>query len=194
MSIVKKVRSVEKVFQVLEHEILYFQSKTSISCIENCHLCCTKSEIQANPLEFLPLAYHLYKNNQAQSFLEMLENNSNPSICILFNPFNTEGACTYYNYRGLICRLFGFSANLDKHEYKTLVTCKTIKSQKVQEFKNALQLLNNGLKVPMVSKYYMKLYTIDLKLSASYYPINEAIIQAIETVLFYFSYRGKKAS
>ncbi len=188
------MRAVEKVYYSLEKQIAVFQQKSNFRCIENCHFCCTKHDIQANPLEFLPLAYYLYKNNQAYVFLEKLEQNLNQSVCALFNPFNTNGACSFYNHRGLICRLFGFSAMLDKSENKNLITCKILKTQKNTAFKNAQQLIKNGIDVPLSSKYYLKLYAIDLKLSAQYYSINEAIKQAIEIVLFYFSYRDKKVS
>lgn len=194
MSIIKKVRAVEKVFQELEKESVNFYSKSTLTCIENCHSCCTKADMQANPLEFLPLAYHLYQNQQAFAFLVKLEQIQNQQVCVLFNPFNTEGSCSLYKYRGLVCRLFGSSANMDKNEYRTLITCKTIKNQKSGEFKRTQQLINQDLKVPLASRFYMKLYAIDLRLSATYYPVNEAIKNAIETILFHFSLRNKRAS
>ena len=193
MSIIKKVRAVEKVFQALEKETSEFQIKSGLKCNENCHLCCTKKDIQANSLEFLPLAYHLYITNQAYTFLEKLEQTTLESICILYNPFNEEGACSYYPYRGLICRLFGFSANLDKNGLKNLITCKTLKTEKKSVYALVQSQMNYNLNVPLASSYYMKLYSIDLKLSSTYYPINEAIQKAIETVLFYFSFRNKRA-
>jgi len=193
MSLIKKVRAVENIYQSLEKEIARFQQNSNFKCIENCHACCTKKDIEANPLEFLPLAYHLYKNQQAYTFLESLEQRSEDPVCALFNPFHTQGACSLYQYRGLICRLFGFSAAIDKNEKKNLITCKLLKTQKISEYKNAQLLINKGFPVPHTSKYYMKLYAIDLKLSSQYYPVNKAIEHAIETVLFYFSFRDKKA-
>ena len=194
MTLLRKVRAVEKVFQTLEKEIGEFQLSSNLKCKENCNLCCNKKDIQANPLEFLPLAYHLYISNQAYTFLEKLEDNNHNSICLLYNPFNKEGACSFYNYRSLVCRLFGYSAIIDKNENKTLVTCKIIKTEQKSQYEQVQENINKNLKVPMISKYYMKLYSIDLKLATSYYPINEALKKAIETVLFYFSFRHKKAS
>ena len=193
MSIIKKVRAVEKVFHTLDKEIAEFQTKSELTCVSNCNLCCNKPDIYANQLEFIPLAYYLYKTNQAYSFLDKLEQDDHNSICILNNPFNPEGSCTYYHYRGLICRLFGFSASLDKNGNKVLITCKTIKNQMSNEFNRAQLDINKTLKVPLTSKYYTNLYNIDLRLSTNYYPINEAIKKAVETVLFYFSFRDKRA-
>lgn len=193
MSLIKKVRAVEKIYQALEKETVRFQQKSNFKCIENCHVCCIKNNIEASPLEFLPLAYHLYKTQQAYTFLENLEQHSIDSICALFNPFNPEGACTQYMYRGLICRLFGFSAMNDKNEFKNLVTCKVLKAQRATDYKNAQGLINQGLAVPLTNKYYMKLYSVDFKLASQNYPVNKAIQQAIEAVLFYFSFSDKKA-
>jgi hypothetical protein len=193
MSISKKVRAVEKVFHTLDKEIADFQKISKLKCAGNCNLCCNKTDIYANLLEFMPLAYHLYQNHQAYDLLEKLENNQHNSVCILNNPFNEDGACTYYYYRGLICRLFGFSASIDKYGNKVLITCKTTKIQQAQEYQNTLIQINKSLKVPLTSNYYAKLYAIDLKLSSSYYPINEAIQKALETVLFYFSFTNKRA-
>ena len=194
MSIIKKVRAVEKIFHTLEKEIAEFKSESGLKCHENCSLCCNKSNIQANSLEFLPLAYYLYKTNQAFSVLEKLEEEKVSSLCMLYNPFNKEGACTNYDYRGLVRRLFGFSATLDKNENKTLVSCRIIKTDQKTIFQQTQVNINKNLHVPLISKYYMKLYAIDLKLASSYYPINEAIKKAIETVLFHFSFRHKRAS
>lgn len=193
MSVLKKVRAVEKVFQTLENEITNFKLKSNLTCIENCHLCCAKSDIQANILEFLPLAYHLYQTHQAYEFLEKLEQNQHQSICALYNPFNKDGACMFYPYRGLICRLFGNSAMMIHENKKDLICCKLLKTQKSVEYKKTEFLINHGLKVPLTSDYYMRLYAIDLKLSTQYFSINDALKNAIETILFDFRFNHKTA-
>jgi len=194
MSVIKKLKAVESLYNKLDNEISRFQQKTEYSCFNNCHICCLKSNIEANPLEFLPLAYYLYKTNQAYAFVEKIENNVNQSLCILFNPFNADGACDFYKYRGLICRLFGFSAKINQYNVKTLITCKRIKDEKSEEFKTVERLIQNKINLPVANHYYLKLNTIDFKLSTKYLPINDAIKQAIEIILFHFSFRNKKAS
>lgn len=193
MSLIKQVRSVESVFKSIEREVNTFQKSTNLKCIPGCHHCCTNSNIEATPLEFLPLAFYLHKTHQSDSFLEKLNDYHNQEVCLLFNPFNSAGACSFYPYRGLICRLFGFSAMIDKHDTKKIITCKSIKSQQQEAFLKAERLINSGWNVPLSGKYYMKLYAIDLKLSSNYYPINQAIQKALEMVLFHFSYTNRRA-
>ena len=49
--------------------------------------------------------------------------------------------------------------------------------------------IDNGLPVPVMNQFYMQLHGIDFELTRDFYPINEAIKKAIETVLQYYAYR-----
>ncbi|PLX12658.1 MAG: hypothetical protein C0597_12835 [Marinilabiliales bacterium] len=194
MSLIKKIKAVELLYNNLDKEISRFKQNSSLKCFDNCYHCCLKKNIEVMPIEFLPFAYHLYRTNQAYSFIEKLEQNTNDQVCILFNPFNSAGACESYAYRGLICRLFGFSAMINQKNEKSLITCKLIKTEKRTEYESIQLKINQGMSLPKSSDYYLKLNSIDLTLSHSYTNINEAIKLAIETVLFYFSFRNKKIS
>ncbi len=194
MSIVRKVRAVERLFGRLDAEIQSFQSCTGLHCISGCGKCCTKADIEATPLEFLPLAFHWFINHQAEAMLEQLENDPSP-ICTLYAPLssdlhlNGQGSCVNYPYRGLICRLFGYGASRDKFGELKLVTCKLIKEQQVESYEKAMALLNQKEYVPVFTDYYKKLMQIDFKLANQYLPVNEAISLALETVLSYYAYR-----
>ena len=147
-------------------------------------------------LEFLPLAYQLYKEKKAFEVLEMLQQNES-AYCLILQPLlgqNDKGYCGSYQYRGLICRLFGFSARRDKYGNKNMVTCKTIKENQVTRYEEATIKIGLGqLDVPMMGNYSMMLNAIDFQLASRYYPINVAIKMAIENVLSYYSYRSKRA-
>jgi hypothetical protein len=52
--------------------------------------------------------------------------------------------------------------------------------------------INNGMKIPLMRDYYLKLYSIDNNLSMKHYPINTAIKKAVEYVATYYIYRTKK--
>lgn len=196
MSIYKKVREVEKVFNTLNQHIALFQKESNLSCLASCGKCCSKPDIEASVLEFLPLAYHLYKEKKAFEVLEILQKHDS-GYCIILQPFlgqEDSGFCANYKYRGLICRLFGFSARRDKYGSKNLVTCKTIKENQNSEYNAASDKISRGeMDVPMMSNYSMMLNAIDFQLASRYYPINTAIKMAIENVLSYYSYRSKWA-
>ncbi|MEJ0055716.1 MAG: hypothetical protein WDN75_08745 [Bacteroidota bacterium] len=70
-----------------------------------------------------------------------------------------------------------------------LVTCSIIKTEQYVAYNEAEKKIETGGEVPVMSDYYMQLHGIDYQLTKDFYPINEAIRKAIETVLHYYAYR-----
>ncbi|MBL7871501.1 MAG: YkgJ family cysteine cluster protein [Cyclobacteriaceae bacterium] len=190
MRIEATVAAVNLVFENLDKQIATFQGATSLHCNVGCGKCCFKPDIEATVLEFLPFALHLYKENQAIQWLDQLDSIQSPT-CLLLNPMPTgSGLCTEYPYRGLICRLFGYSARTTKYAKKELVTCSIIKNEQTEAYTKAIVKIEAGLDVPTMNQYYMQLQSIDYNLTAKFYPINEAIKRAIETVMQYYLYEN----
>ena len=195
MSIVRKVRAVEKLYGELQQAISTFQSNTGLQCVSGCGLCCQKPDIEATILEFLPFAYHLYIHGKAYEWLDKMEHHQDDHICTLFAPLHVDvqkGMCSQYLYRGMICRLFGFSASMNKYGQPVLATCKMIKTAQADHYEKAQQAVSEGMQIPIMRHYYSRLCAIDHRLTEKFYPINQAILFAIETVLAYYDYRGKK--
>ena len=191
MSIESKVSRVEHLFDRLDREISQFQSQAHLHCVIGCGKCCTKPDMEASPLEFLPWAFDLFINGQAEKVLSELNDSSN-SICYLYQPLSLidtqSGRCGNYRYRGLICRLFGYAATNDKYSKLRLIACKIIKENHLS-FKSVEEVINRGLYVPVFTDYYMNLSQIDFRLGNTILPINKALKGAIEEVLHYFTYR-----
>jgi uncharacterized protein len=192
MSIESKVRAVEQLFERLENEISYFQTKSQLYCISGCGKCCTTPDIDASPLEFLPWAFHLFLNGKAESMLEELHNDKS-LVCHLYRPLivleSNNGRCSDYKYRGLICRLFGYASSRDKYGELRLATCKIIKDSQQDNYNNTVEAITKGLYVPIFTDYYMNLSQIDFTLGTRILPINQALKIAIEEVLQYYAYR-----
>lgn len=188
-SLEEKIKSVEIVFERLDHEISKFQSETTLHCKLGCGKCCFKPDIEATILEFLPFAFHLYQSNQAEEWLGRLAA-TDAEICLILNPVQSgTGLCSQYAYRGLICRLFGYSARTNKYGKRELVTCQIIKTEQAVAFSEAEKKIEVGLEVPVMNEFYMQLASIDFDLSRDFYPINMAIKKAIEEVVHYYAYR-----
>lgn len=180
-------------FDSLAKDIKNFQEATDLECISNCGLCCNKPDIYSTPLEFLPLAYHLHKEGKAMEWYVKLKENKS-SLCPMFKPLllhNEKGYCSAYKYRGLICRLFGFSATKDKYGNTYFSTCKSIKNDQQEKYQKALNYIKSGGKVAIMHDYYFRLSSIDADMNMRFYPVNEAILKSIEIVLGYYSYRKK---
>ncbi|WP_107040307.1 YkgJ family cysteine cluster protein [Brumimicrobium mesophilum] len=190
MSIERKVKLVEKLFCDLELESVQFKKESGLRCVSGCGNCCTHPNLDASPLEFLPWAFHLFLNGEAENTLVEL-NQTNSKTCHIYKSLTVlgKGRCSAYKYRGLICRLFGFGATRDKFGQLRLATCKTIKEGQTENYGKTVKSITNGMFVPVFADYYMKLSQIDHHMGNTILPVNKALKIALEEVLQYYYYR-----
>lgn len=186
-----KVRAVRRLYVKLDREIAAFQRDTSLHCLSGCGECCKKPDIEATPLEFLPFALAVYDEGRAADMLAELRGQG--PVCALFRPHITRfgGLCQSYPDRGLICRLFGFTARRDKEGRPELVTCRLIKTEQAPQYEEAVRQIARGKRVPVMGNYYSLLRSIDPEM-CDFFPINEAISRALETVMAYYAYRRRR--
>jgi len=182
-----KIRKVERVFIQLDKETEKFGKQSNLKCLTNCNLCCLKKDLEANVLEFLPLANYLVKNNLHEAALDLLD--TNPEHCISLAKSQVPGqtaGCSMYDHRGLICRLFGFSGIIDRNKRLAVYTCSHMKNEYPQELINTTERINSGMEIPMVTDFYYQIYFIDSHMANDYNPINVSIRKAIEKVAYYY--------
>ncbi|MGE5343205.1 MAG: YkgJ family cysteine cluster protein [Candidatus Omnitrophota bacterium] len=191
MPIESIANEVKMVFEDIDRDTAQFIHQTGMQCIDGCCHCCMRPDIEASPIEFLPLAFHLYSEGKAETFIEYLQNMGDPSFCPLlsYDAIEKKGLCKVYEYRPLICRLFGFSAMMDKNDQPALVTCEPIKTKQADIYRHATDRIREGLNVPVMKNYYFRLMGIHMNLALNRYPIQTAARMAIEEVLFYYLYR-----
>ena len=193
MYLSQKVQAIEEVFTLLDQEMSKFQGWSGLACKIGCGKCCNKADIEATVIEFIPFAHYLFLLNQSDAWLERLAAHES-KFCLLFEPSRGgSGACTQYPFRGLICRLFGFSARTNKYAQREFVSCQTIKTEQITAFTETSRKVQQGEFVPVMNHYYMRLHAIDRDLARDFYPINEAIKRAIETVLHYYAYKNPES-
>lgn len=191
MELEEKVRAVEEVFEKLDREIASFQSWSGLHCAWGCGKCCYKADIEATVLEFLPFAHYLYQQDLAYTWFEKLQADDS-SLCLILNPTQAgAGLCSEYKHRGLICRLFGYSARTNKYGKRELVTCQIIKTEQAGNYQQAAAKIEEDEgELPVMSHYYMQLHAIDFELARDFFPINQAMKRAIEVILHYYAYRS----
>jgi len=192
MNITQTVAQVEAVFHDLDIQIRSFQQASSLHCPSECGKCCFKPDIEATVLEFLPFAHFLYQNDLAWPWYDRLCEDKTGLCPILASAPAGAGWCTQYAHRGLICRLFGYSARLSKYGRKEMVTCTVIKTGQAAAYRAAVQRTEAGQPIPVMSDFYMRLHAIDADLSREFFPIREAIRRALETVLHHYAYRSSR--
>jgi Fe-S-cluster containining protein len=188
MQLTAKISAVIRLYRSLDRHQNTFRDKSGLVCTAGCGKCCMKPDINATILEFLPAARLMYMSGVYEDILADLEDRSDNKICIFFDPEENEGNCSCYPYRGLICRLFGFSTRIDKYGEKSLLACKEIK--KMGANNNLSKHLSHA---PVLSEYYMRLFAIDPNLSLQQLPVNECISRAIEIVGLNYRFRKKPA-
>ncbi len=196
MNIVREVRAVEDLFKTLEKDIEELKEQTGIHCEKNCVKCCTSAHIMATTIEFYPLAYYLYKNHLSDSILSKINKIHNPTVCPVINRFSNKGSkqgCSFYQYRGLICRLFAYSYHTDKHNNRLISPCHNIKIDQAKELKKADEILHDKPIGPKATDYYQQLDFINFNETQKLYPIGDAIRIAIEEVITYFHYKEGRA-
>jgi len=182
----EKSEAVIELFSELDEAIAKFQEQTGLHCKFGCGACCFKPDIEASVLEFIPLALKIYRENKAEEVLEKLEHAA--SVCIVLKDVGSKGMCTQYENRGLICRLFGYSARTNKYGKRELITCQIIKEGQPQNVSAAAEILNSPSPAPVMSDYYRRLQNIDLDLTRELFPVNTAIKKALEYVMHRMSY------
>lgn len=187
----QKVQQVKKVYARLDAHIESLQEDSGLRCVSGCGQCCKKPDIEASPVEFLPLALDWFDEDVHWEKYEELKNIQD-STCFVFRPHVTSfgGLCNAYPNRGLICRLFGYSARLNKERKKELVTCKILKDEMPAEIARASSAKK---KLPVMVHYHTRMAAVDIQLNDRM-PINQAMQKAIETVAAYYAYRKRKKS
>ncbi|MEQ9297313.1 MAG: YkgJ family cysteine cluster protein [Cyclobacteriaceae bacterium] len=192
VSLPEKSIAVSKVFNTLDQAISQFQTVSGMDCFFGCGQCCTKPDIEASILEFIPLAIQHYEEGNAEQMYELLSADTDDPVCINFKSHANQedrGRCTQYTNRGLICRLFGYSARVDKYGKNELVTCVRIKEESPEAYRKGAVHVKEGGEVPVMSNYYRQLQAIDFELANQRLPINEAMLESLKIVMAYYAYR-----
>tara|TARA_R110002020_G_C16218523_1_gene767482 strand:+ start:676 stop:1275 length:600 start_codon:yes stop_codon:yes gene_type:complete len=194
MNLIEKSQATLDVFGELESETKQFVSESGLSCVSGCGLCCANPKVPASPLEFLPLAFDLYKRGLAESTLASLEDNEERVSCIMYRSQSDDGKkgfCGNHTKRGMICRLFAASARRTKYGKKDLIICKVLKEEKTSAFIQTSERINEDMHIPLATAFYSRLDEIDESLNQQM-TINEAIAFALELVLRYKFYQDQE--
>jgi Fe-S-cluster containining protein len=182
-------RLVEAVFDDLEKSFGSYQSRLGLQCKPGCGACCNNPNIEATVLEMLPLALQLYDQGKAEQVLEELELYSG-FACYHYKRSSLDGlmgSCTVYKQRPVICRIFGAAGDRDKHGNHRLSVCKVIKEIHATEYQQALK--NLALQPPpRMTDAKQRVRQLDFYLSWEDMPINQALKQALQRVLFQSSF------
>lgn len=180
MQIEKNVRAVERLFKEMDQASSQFLSQVEVRCPTGCNKCCHGKNVAATPLEFIPYAYYLFKTGELENkYWELKSREGSGCALVEGDEHSLTGKCSVYEHRGVICRLFGNCASINKNGQKQYSACAILKAQINDKEKFQIRLQESA---PVYSNYYMKLRAIDNTNGSMLFPINIAILKSLELV------------
>jgi Fe-S-cluster containining protein len=182
---------VEAVFADIGQSYAQYQRDRGLFCRSGCGECCLHPGIEATVLEMLPLAYSLLEQNEAEQTLDALAEHQQDG-CFFYQRHSADGKmgqCSVYQKRPGICRLFGAAGYNGREGEVQLSVCKNIKADHPVAYAETLIALESD-PPPMIRNGKEQIRQIDYELGGINYPINEAMRQALEKVLFEQYYAG----
>ncbi|AWL13367.1 hypothetical protein HMF8227_02919 [Saliniradius amylolyticus] len=175
---------IETVYQQLNLRFSDYQQQQGLSCISGCGRCCTNPDVEASPLEMLPLALNLFDQGQAEVTLDKLRAASG-FHCLHYQRLSLDGArdqCGIYAHRPGICRMFGAAGVRGKDGQARLSVCQPIKTARADAYHQTLSALE-VTPPPMIADGRQQLVNLDPLWGRQTLPINQALSWALEKVL-----------
>ncbi len=185
----EKIDSLLKIFQEVDAQTSRFRQASGLRCEPGCGRCCENPDVETTVLEMLPIAFELWRKNEAAPLLEKLAHPDVPELpgpCVFYRRdpmIPGHGRCSVYALRPLICRLFGFSAVVNKRNQNIFLTCRTIKKLHPRAYDRAYTaVLTDQMPIARMRDYSMKVFAIDPASGDKRMPINQALKMALEKV------------
>ncbi|MBN1626958.1 MAG: YkgJ family cysteine cluster protein [Deltaproteobacteria bacterium] len=186
-----------EVYYGFDRTIASFQSATGMRCPPGCSLCCRGWPVETTVMELLPLAREIYLREEDEMIMSAIfekDQRHDPS-CVLIKNVLTKGeagACGYYKFRPLVCRLFGFASRRNKRGGIELMTCRVIKENAPAEVKRAEIALLQGLSLPVYQDAFMRISYMKPNTGSRMLPINNALKEAIESLYWSRPPKGQR--
>ena len=178
------LRRIYDIYRECDRCVLSFQMATGIRCPDGCCICCQSWAVEATILECLPLANEIYNQGKEETILSSIDERTERGDlkCILFVPhqdLSEYGRCAFYDYRPLVCRLFGFAVRRNKFGENELCLCRVVKTAEPE--KSIFAENNTCLTfVPIFHDAFMRIASLHPGLGPRLLPINRALKQSLE--------------
>ena len=181
------IKQVFDLFLKVDEDSKRFKKMTGIYCPDMCGICCIEADVETTVIEMMPLAVELWENGEAEQWMEAIDKEERSGMCVFFkrDPAVLEnGRCAVYEFRPLICRLFGFFTVKDKNGDYVYGGCKEIKKKYPKNYQKAIKLIAEGFHSLNVTDYSIRISSIGTELSREMFPINISAKRALEKIGF----------
>jgi Fe-S-cluster containining protein len=178
------LRRIHGIYREFDRYISSLQMATGIRCPDGCGICCQSQVVEATVLECLPLAGEIFDQGKEEATLSAIDERTERGDlkCVLYIPHRDlpeSGRCAYYDYRPLVCRLFGFAARRNKFGQKELCLCRVAKKAEPAK-STAAETKTDLTHVPDFHEAFMRIASLSPGIGTSLLPINTALRQSLE--------------
>ncbi|NTV29049.1 MAG: YkgJ family cysteine cluster protein [Candidatus Omnitrophica bacterium] len=184
-----KARAIKKLFAEVDRDIETFRRKMDLSCPQRCGHCCENARVETTELDMLPMAMRLVRLGEAERLYEAADRLEFEGRCVLYHPdegHTGRGRCGCYELRPLVCRMFAFSGNPDKHGQNRLVVCGVLRDRVPDTVRRACAQVESGaVRPPLMADYILKAAMPDPEMAREQLPINLAFKRAVDRVWLY---------
>jgi Fe-S-cluster containining protein len=175
------VSKVVELYAVIDRHTSALQAATGLHCPPGCGRCCSSEEVEATVVEMLPLAVEVFRLGEAERWLELIDRGNSSEACVLYQAdvlVSGNGRCSFYAWRPIVCRLFGFAAVKNKHGKPELVACAREKEIMPLAVVRAQEGFAAGAQAPNFTDYSLQIR--GLEPGGSLMPVNLAVQLALE--------------
>lgn len=161
-----------------------FQNATGLRCLPGCGTCCDTDDVEATVVEVIPLCWQILLGGEEERYLSAIEESETLGTerCVIYDPAQSRepgGCCSLYEFRPLVCRLFGFAACRNKKGGLEFTSCKWLKDATPEVMIRAQIGVGSGLPVPIYQDAFMRVASLNPALGFRRLPINRAIKEAL---------------
>jgi Fe-S-cluster containining protein len=170
-----------EVYRELDAAVAGFAARTGLSCPDGCGRCCSSEKVEATVLECIPLAFELFRTLQAELILKRLQRDGHDRRCVLYRADYTEAGlwgCTRYRHRAVVCRLFGFAGNPDRHGVPRLAMCRVMK-ERIGDSPTIVAIDDPNSPMPLFVDAGLRITILHPGLGTTRLPINTALREAL---------------
>jgi hypothetical protein len=126
----------------------------------------------------------LFRTFQAELILQRLLKNGDERHCILYRSDYTGAGlwgCSKYRHRAVVCRLFGFAGNRDRHGTPQLAMCRVMKAQPAP-VPAVMPEDGDDAAMPLFSNAGLRITALHPGLGTTRMPVNVALREALQKV------------
>ena len=188
---VEGVKELKAFYVELEAKISIARKSCSFHCFEGCGACCysPSKNLEVTLFEAIPMAQAIIESGEHEAVLASLEEGDCAERPCLFyvknSPDGKMGACTNYQTRPHICRLFGSSVKNMSTESRVPIVCKELKALHFDDVAKLTKLRNL---LPIAGQTSAKARAFNPILSSELLPLNEAVKRALYYLLMRMDY------